>query len=308
LLLVQARSLELGSDAIASWPRQLSFRLVDGASLGWRYTKVNRLLTEGRRAFLPRVSGIERGAECARYEPVLSTLADGEASAEDLALLRPHMRTCLSCRAALREFRALPERVASVVPAAALVASDGGGPLRSLAESAFATAQQMLESALGAAQSKAATLGERAHAAGELAAGQKVAAVAASAAALAGGGAAIDQLANHHPRARAAQIEQLPKEPAAGLPADPAPPVLPPATPPDAAPDATGAPPAAPPPEQEPAASPPDPADEFDPTGAPQPASTSPPPTPPPRDGSIGVAGAGGGSSGGGSAGGEFAP
>ena len=36
------------------------------------------------------VSGIERGAECARYEPLLSALADGEASAEQLAVLRPH--------------------------------------------------------------------------------------------------------------------------------------------------------------------------------------------------------------------------
>ena len=102
---------------------------------GWSYTKVNRLLTEGRRAFLRRVSGIERGAECARYEALLSALADGEASAEQLATLRPHMRTCLSCRARLREFRATPERVAALVPPAALVASDGGGPLRSLLES-----------------------------------------------------------------------------------------------------------------------------------------------------------------------------
>jgi hypothetical protein len=42
------------------------------------------------------------------------------------------MRTCLSCRAALREFRAMPERVASVVPPAALVATDGVGRLQTL--------------------------------------------------------------------------------------------------------------------------------------------------------------------------------
>src|SRR5215216_1799486 len=137
------------------------------ATTGWSYTKVNRLLTEGRRAFLRRVSGIERGAECGRYEPLLSALADGEASAEDLALLRPHMRTCLSCRARLREFRAMPERVAGVVPPAALVAVDGGGSLRSL-----------FESAVGAAQYKTAAMGERLHVAAELATGQKVAAVA----------------------------------------------------------------------------------------------------------------------------------
>ena len=47
---------------------------------------------------------------------------------------------------------------------------------------------------MGAAQHKAAALGERAHAAAELATGQKVAAVAASAAALAGGGTAVEHL------------------------------------------------------------------------------------------------------------------
>jgi len=139
---------------------------------------VNRLLTEGRQAFLRRVSGIERGAECARYEALLSALADGEASPEQLAILRPHMRTCLSCRARLREFRATPERVAALVPPAALLASDGGGPLRSL-----------FESLVGAS--------ERFHGAAELATGPKIAAVAASAATLAGGGTAIDEFANH---------------------------------------------------------------------------------------------------------------
>ena len=168
------------------------------AMTGWSYTKVNRLLTEGRRAFLRRVSGIQRGADCERYEPLLSALADGEATAEDLAVLRPHMRTCLSCRAALREFRAAPGRVASVVPAAAFAASGhGGGPIRSV-----------LESLVGAAQHKTAAIGDRLHAAAELATGQKLAAVAASAAALAGGGTALDEFANHDRAARAAQVAQ----------------------------------------------------------------------------------------------------
>ena len=59
------------------------------SQLAQRRRKVNRLLTEGRQAFLRRVSGIERGAECARYEALLSALADGEATAEQLATLRP---------------------------------------------------------------------------------------------------------------------------------------------------------------------------------------------------------------------------
>jgi hypothetical protein len=129
------------------------------------------------------------------------------------------MRTCLSCRAALREFRAMPERVASVLPPATLVASDGGGPLRGLAESAFATAQQKLESALGAAQTKAAAFGERVHAAAELATGQKLAAVAASAAALAGGGTAVERFSDHHalqmPSAKRVEAKPVKEEVAA---------------------------------------------------------------------------------------------
>jgi RNA polymerase sigma factor (sigma-70 family) len=264
------------------------------AMTGWSYTKVNRLLTEGRRAFLRRVSGIQRGADCVRYEPLLSALADGEASAEDLAQLRPHMRTCLSCRAALREFRAMPGRVASVVPPAVLAGTDGGGPLRCL-----------LESALGAAQHKTAAVGERVHAAAELATGQKIAAVAASAAALAGGGTAIDELTNHRQLPQAAQMEQQDREQKppeqTETPTDPPPP--PPPT--SDAPPASDPEPAPPPAQPEPAPPPPDPATEFAPTGAPQPTPVAPPPAPPPPDGSISLAGNGSSSSAGS---GEFAP
>ena len=94
-----------------------------GEITGWSYTKVNRCLTEGRRALSVRLAGIEGGVECAAFAPLLSALVDGEASAEQLARLRPHMKTCLSCRARLKEFRAAPARVAALVPPAALVAT-----------------------------------------------------------------------------------------------------------------------------------------------------------------------------------------
>jgi Putative zinc-finger len=247
---------------------------------------VNRLLTEGRRAFLRRVSGIERGADCARHEPLLSGLADGEASPEELAQLRPHMRTCLSCRAALREFRAMPERVASVVPPVTLASGDGGGPLRGL-----------FESVLGAAQHKTAVIGERLHAAAELATGQKVAAVAASAAALAGGGTAVHELSDGKRPLQPAQAQSQP-----GVPPKKAPPVEAPATPvpppsiEEAEPEP--APPPSPPPEPPPP--PPEPAQEFVPAPASEPAAPGP----------TGSAGEFGGPGGGGftGAGREFAP
>jgi RNA polymerase sigma factor (sigma-70 family) len=294
---------------------------------GWSYTKVNRLLTEGRRAFLRRVAVIQGGGECDRLAPLLSALADGEASAEQLALLRPHMRTCLACRAALREFRALPAKVAALVPPAGLPAANGDGRVRAFLEStlvnvqerlqaAFGGAQQKADSALGALQHKSAALSERAHAAVELAAGQKLAAVAASAAAIAGGGTAVDQFANHgvpppaqeqQQRVDATPVKEETAIETAPAPADPAP------APAPAEPDPAAQQPAAPQPQAEPAPAPPppppDPANEFTPSGpaaAVAPAPAAPAATAAPVGPASGPASAGGG--GGGGAAREFAP
>jgi RNA polymerase sigma factor (sigma-70 family) len=72
---------------------------------GWTYTKVNRCLTEGRRAFVERLAGIQGGSECERLVPMVSLLADGELRGEELRKLRLHMRGCLACRQRLREYR-----------------------------------------------------------------------------------------------------------------------------------------------------------------------------------------------------------
>jgi RNA polymerase sigma factor (sigma-70 family) len=235
-----------------------------GEITGWTYTKVNRCLTEGRQALAVRLAGIQGGIECAKLAPQLSALADGEASAEDLALLRPHMKTCLACRARLREFRAAPARVAELVPPLALAADPG--PLRGV-----------LESVLGAAQHKAALFGERAQTAAELVSAQKVAAVAASAAALAGGGTAVDQFANHRgppqPRVAAKQAAAEPVKEEVPVEPDPAPaPVV--GQPPVPEPAAPAAPAPEPPPPPPP---PPDPATEFAPAAtAASPASPEP--------------------------------
>lgn len=95
------------------------------AATGWTYTKVNRCLTEGRKAFLKRVAGIESGAECERLAPLISKVADGEASAEEMRTLRPHLKGCLACKATLREYRSTPSRVAGLVPPVFALA--GGG-------------------------------------------------------------------------------------------------------------------------------------------------------------------------------------
>src|SRR3954449_8827048 len=97
---------------------------------GWSYTKVNRCLAEGRKSFLARYAGIEAGEEGRRWAPVLSAMVDGEASAEQLMQLRPHLRNCAGCRAALRELRGSNAPLAALFPVGGLAAlAPGHGPV-----------------------------------------------------------------------------------------------------------------------------------------------------------------------------------
>ncbi|HXE44224.1 MAG TPA: sigma-70 family RNA polymerase sigma factor [Conexibacter sp.] len=158
---------------------------------GWSYTRTNRTVTEGRRALRERLDAIESGAECDRWLPLLSALADGEATAVALAELRPHLRSCPGCRATLRDFHAMPSRVAALVPPA-LVGLAATTSHHSLTDHATL--------ALHALAERASMLVVRAQGMLEGAPAAKLAAVAASTAALAGGGVALQQAA-HAPAA-----------------------------------------------------------------------------------------------------------
>ena len=145
---------------------------------------------------------------------------DGEATAENLATLRPHIRTCLSCRAALREYRSAPATAAALVPVAAFAVPGRAG----LPDLPARVAEVL------------AGWSQKAQAATELATAQKVAAVAASTAVL-GGGAAVT-VHKVEPRAEppkpVAQL-QRPKQtppPAARAPSTTSPVVTPPPEPP----------------------------------------------------------------------------
>ncbi|HEX6712760.1 MAG TPA: zf-HC2 domain-containing protein [Thermoleophilaceae bacterium] len=172
--------LRVGAEAMAGLkPQEIRCLLLKAEGLsyqeictitGFSYTKVNRCITEGRRAFLRRVAGIETGAECERLAPLISRVADGEASADEMRVVRPHLKGCLACKATLREYRAAPARLAGLVPP--VVALGGSGP------GFFA---RFLDRFAG--------MGD--------AAGAKVAAVAASAVILAGGGAAGIEALHH---------------------------------------------------------------------------------------------------------------
>jgi RNA polymerase sigma factor (sigma-70 family) len=99
---------------------------------GWTYTKVNRCVTEGRRAFLRRYAGIEAGEECERWAPLLSAVADGEATPRQLLEARPHLRNCPACRASLAAMRRGGRAVAGLLPPVVLpvgAAEAAGGRL-----------------------------------------------------------------------------------------------------------------------------------------------------------------------------------
>lgn len=189
---------------------------------GWTYTKVNRCLTEGRRSFLRRYAGIEAGEECSRWSSVLSALADGEASAAQLADARPHLRNCPSCRAMLADLHRGTAQAAALLPVGILAgAAPGGGA------AAGGLLARLGELLLGA-QERIAAPALKAQASMEAASASKLAAVAASAAALAGSGVAVERHAGERPARAASPSTEvaLRAKPAADRDVHPAPPVV----------------------------------------------------------------------------------
>jgi RNA polymerase sigma factor (sigma-70 family) len=97
-----------------------------GARNGWSYTKVNRAVTEGRRRFLQTYEGIESGAECERYGPIVEALSTGSATTAQVLQIRPHLRHCTACRATVRELHVSRLRRASLFWPVFLVAEPFG--------------------------------------------------------------------------------------------------------------------------------------------------------------------------------------
>src|SRR4051794_8244210 len=180
---------------------------------GWSYTKVNRCLAEGRKSFLARYAGIEAGEECARWAPVISAMVDGEASAEQLVALRPHLRNCAACRAMVRELRGSNAPLAALFPVGALGAlgeHDGGG-----LDAAGDLLSRLWHSLWGDLSDRAATAAFRAQSLAQAVLPGKSVAIFASMAALAGGGVPLDE-AGGSPAAAPAAAAPPPAPPPGG--------------------------------------------------------------------------------------------
>jgi len=167
----------------ALWLRAQGHSYSDiGAITGWSYTKVNRCLTEGRHSFLARYEGIESGEECRRWLGVLSALVDGEATPDQVADVRPHLRNCPACRATLRALRDSSAPLAALLPVPLVAAGSGG------ADQLSQLVLRFYEAITHGLHERAVNSLTKTQALVEATAGGKVAAVAASAAAVAGGG------------------------------------------------------------------------------------------------------------------------
>ena len=159
----------------------MSYREIADAK-GWTYTKVNRLVTEGRKAFRLRVAGIESGEECDRWRASLTRIADGEATTAERTEVAPHLKHCLGCRALLRSDREAAASMALLGPAFVI-------PAEAHTDTASRTWGQ-----LGRWLSDLPLLlGLRLQGAADAVAASKVAAVAATSVAIAGGGVALQQ-------------------------------------------------------------------------------------------------------------------
>jgi RNA polymerase sigma factor (sigma-70 family) len=171
---------------------------------GWTRTKVNRCLYEGRRSFLERYAGIESGAECERWAPLLSAMVDGEASPEEVLELRPHLRSCGTCRAAVRELHRAAAPLAGVFPLGVVtLTADAAEPAGQVFLRVYETVTAWLGERAASSAVRAQLLVDAVGASAS-----KMTAVAAASAAVAGGGAVAIQQAAPDP-GRTAQVQPV---------------------------------------------------------------------------------------------------
>ena len=118
-----------------------------GEMTGWTYTKINRCMAEGRKRFLQAFADIEQGRRCEELAAALSEMADGEGANGSTEALQFHLRSCAACRAKLRAYRAIPDKVFELMPVGPLLdGSMGGRPHEWIAERAGALVDKVRES------------------------------------------------------------------------------------------------------------------------------------------------------------------
>lgn len=126
-------------------------------TVGWSYTKVNRAVTEGRRAFADHYLGAERGDLCEVTGARLNAYLTGELRGREHLRLRAHLTRCAGCRAMLHAEREADRALRALLPPA-IAAAPGGrwlhdhllSPLSDLATRLAPASEPALGTKLGA--------------------------------------------------------------------------------------------------------------------------------------------------------------
>ncbi|MBI4897282.1 MAG: sigma-70 family RNA polymerase sigma factor [Actinobacteria bacterium] len=186
-----------------------------GETTGFSPSKVNRLLTTGRKRFDERVERIAEGVECRRILTSLSMIADGEATDEIVESCQPHLQNCLCCQSTLREFRSATDRIAALFPLGFLAASRSG-EAASRGESFIRSAAESFSSAINSLFERVTTHPAAAQSVADISTAKKIALVAAVSTSIVAGGAGVQQVVHDDREPNATQ--QFDREKAIGEP------------------------------------------------------------------------------------------
>ena len=90
---------------------------------GWSYTKTNRAITEGRRAFVDHYLAVERGIVCGDTADLLSQFVAGDLKPRIALKVRAHLVRCSACRSLLHAERQADASLQALLPTGAIVAA-----------------------------------------------------------------------------------------------------------------------------------------------------------------------------------------
>lgn len=133
---------------------------------GWSYTKVNRVVTEGRRAFVAHYRAVENGLVCADTTDLVGRFAAGELKPRVALKVRAHLVRCSACRALLHAERQADASLRALLPMGTVATAGSGGwlhdhllaPLGHLAGRLQPAADHLVASKLGLAAASTVAL------------------------------------------------------------------------------------------------------------------------------------------------------
>lgn len=108
---------EAEAQALCARAQGLSYEEISEA-YGWSYTKVNRAVTEGRRAFVEHYLALEQGVLCATTAEQVPAYLEGTLRRRDQVRLQAHLQRCSGCRSVLHAERRAERSLAALLPPA----------------------------------------------------------------------------------------------------------------------------------------------------------------------------------------------